>query len=300
MKQLNPTTAAPEEVAAAKLQQKPGELGTPEQPVSSSSEKTDIAVEEHQNTNSNGMDSSSECLTGTDSNRADQQVPLHQPKWEIWKTRPTISVYGAVCLLHNVRPSRKYVKLLDKDDPRRKNFNVDLITLKRWIPVDPLFKSALKKDTAPTYRTQIRIQQFVQFVSGADVFKKENAPQELLNLQRHHVPTPKATARPSQAKTFDVPINPIRASTMARMLVALAIGHHHFQPGPAVTQDKKTKTEGGTYTPIFKLCERMKFKRPGEWETVRDVLREACNLIGLDEVNLAIELQRDWLAKQNR
>ena len=117
-------------------------------------------------------------------------------------------------------------------------------------------------------------------------------------------PVPKPTTSEPPTSTLeneneskDGQLDSKQVGTLARILVALAIHHHGYQPVQPLTTEHGTRVKGGTYAPIYKICEKLGFERPSEWETVKKLLLKACNKIGMDEVMSAVgrhqELTRD-------
>ncbi len=100
--------------------------------------------------------------------------------------------------------------------------------------------------------------------------------------------TPVATDSSSRNDDEGAPLSSVEVGTLARILVALAIHHHNYQPSRSLTAEHGKQVKTGTYAPIYKICKELGFKRPSEWETVKNLLLKASNKIGMDEVNSAV------------
>ena len=97
-----------------------------------------------------------------------------------------------------------------------------------------------------------------------------------------------ATDSSSRNDGEGAPLSSVEVGTLARILVALAIHHHNYQPSRSLTSEHGKQVKSGTYAPIYDICEELGFKRPSEWETVKKLLLKASNKIGMDEVNSAV------------
>ncbi len=122
--------------------------------------------------------------------------PRHQPNWVVWCGRPTVSLFSAICLIHNITPGRKYLaKLKELADPRCQHFDGHLITLKKSQPLDDRLRSVPPSDAKPGDRTEVSLHGFIDFVrdrmpfagvSIPDVFWKLTPPR--LSLPPHPRP----------------------------------------------------------------------------------------------------------------
>lgn len=224
------------------------------------------------------------------------------PVWSDWKVRPTISLFNAICLVHNIHTDKPTVEALrKKKDPRTKLFRNHLNTLKHNQPFQELLKSAIPdQPKAVSDNTKIFLKDFISWVRGGSWFGDLVPPEDFFQLQppypveaqaiegNSNVPTSRSDAEPSSSDTKK--LNPTQAGTMARILLALAIKHYDYRPFSSENINDAEKPKSGTYGPIYKLCKQMGFSRPSEWETVKNVLIKAGTLVGEDELKEAVEL----------
>ncbi|WP_342617543.1 AlpA family phage regulatory protein [Rhodoferax sp. GW822-FHT02A01] len=110
--------------------------------------------------------------------------PRHQPNWIVWNDRLLVSLFSAICLVHNITPGRKYVaKLKELDDPRCRHFEGHLLTLKQWQRLDDRLRSFPASDTEPTDRTEISLRSFIEFVKDQNPFGGITIPNQFWQLK---------------------------------------------------------------------------------------------------------------------
>ena len=224
------------------------------------------------------------------------------PVWSDWNVRPTISLFNAICLVHNIHTHKPTVETLKKKkDPRTRHFRNHLNTLKLNQPFQDLLKSAISdQPKLVNDETKIFLKDFITWVKNGDWFGDFKPPEEFFRLEPPYhveaqaiavkpiVPIPMSDAEPSSSDTKK--LSPKQAGTMARILLALAIKHYDYRPFSSEDVNDAEKPKSGTYGPIYKLCEDMGFSRPSEWETVKSVLVKAGTLVSEDELKEAVEL----------
>lgn len=224
------------------------------------------------------------------------------PVWSDWNVRPTISLFNAICLVHNIHTHKSTVEALKKkNDPRTRHFRNHLNTLKLNQPFQELLKSAISdQPKLVNDETKIFLKDFITWVKNGVWFGDFKPPEEFFKLEPPYpveaqvievkpiVPIPKGDAEPSSSDTKTLGTK--QAGTMARILLALAIKHYDYRPFSSEAVKDAEKSKSGTYAPIYKLCEDMGFSRPSEWETVKSVLIKAGALVGEDELRNAVEI----------
>ena len=132
--------------------------------------------------------------------------PRHQPNWVVWQGRPTVSLFSAICLIHNITPGRKYVaKLSELGDPRCKHFDGHLTTLQKWQPLDDRLRSVPPSDAKPTDRTEFSLRSFIDFVRDRTPFPGVTIPAEFWNLNPPSIPTPTKVGTSGQPDEPDQP-----------------------------------------------------------------------------------------------
>ncbi len=109
---------------------------------------------------------------------------------------------------------------------------------------------------------------------------------------------PDASGSSSSNDDEGAPLSSLEVGTLARILVALAIHHHNYQPSRSLTAEHGKQVKSGTYAPIQKICKELGFKRPSEWETVKNLLLKASNKIGMDEVKSAVSRHQELVRDQ--
>ena len=155
----------------------------------------------------------------------------------------------------------------------------------------------------------VDVAKFVRFVDSRDIIVNErlwyiaNLFVDVAQSTRPAISTASATmagnpvSKPTTLLATDsssrndgegAPLSSVEVGTLARILVALAIHHHNYQPSRSLTSEHGKQVKSGTYAPIYDICEELGFKRPSEWETVKKLLLKASNKIGMDEVNSAV------------
>ncbi len=109
---------------------------------------------------------------------------LHRPSWTVWQGRPTVSLFSAICLVHNITPRRKYVdQLHEEKDPRWRHFEGHLKTLKDWQPLDERLRAVPPSNQAPGDRTRVRLDYFIEFVRERKPFGGMTIPDEFWALK---------------------------------------------------------------------------------------------------------------------
>lgn len=237
---------------------------------------------------------------------ADREPPVKPikstPVWSDWNVRPTISLFNAICLVHNIHTHKPTVEALKKKkDPRTRHFRNHLNTLKHNQPFQELLKSANPdQPKVVSDDTKIFLKDFITWVRSGDWFGDRVPPEDFFRLEppypvesqavegNSNVPISRSDAEPSSSGTKK--LNTTQAGTMARILLALAIKHYDYRPFSSESVNDAEKPKSGTYGPIYKLCEDMGFNRPSEWETVKNALIKAGTLVGEDELKKAVEL----------
>ena len=243
------------------------------------------------------------------------ETPVKQikstPVWSDWKARPTVSLYHAICLVHNIHTHKPTVEALKKrKDPRTKHFMNHLNTLKLNQPFQDLLKSAIPdQPKLVSDETKIFLKDFIAWVKNGDWFGDFKPPEEFFKLEPPYpveshakegnsvVPLAGGDAEPSSSDA-NQKLSTLQAGTMARMLLALAIKHYDYRPFSNEDVNDVKRPKVGTYGPIYKLCEQMGFSRPSEWETVKSVLLKASILVGEDELKKAVELYSKTIEKE--
>ncbi len=128
--------------------------------------------------------------------------PRHQPNWVVWNGRPTVSLFSAICLIHNITPGRKYLaKLKELADPRCQHFEGHLITLKKFQPLDDRLRAVLPSDVKLTDRTEVSLHSFIEFVRDRMPFAGVSIPDVFWKL------TPPSLSVPPQPRPADDPIH---------------------------------------------------------------------------------------------
>jgi predicted DNA-binding transcriptional regulator AlpA len=132
--------------------------------------------------------------------------PRHQPNWVVWQGRPTVSLFSAICLIHNITPGRKYVaKLSELDDPRCKHFDGHLTTLKKFLPHDDRLWSVPPSDAKPTDRTEVSLRSFIDFVRDRMPFPGVTIPDEFWRLNPPSILAPTTIGTSGQPGQLDQP-----------------------------------------------------------------------------------------------
>ncbi len=144
--------------------------------------------------------------SGSGTPTKETKKPRHQPNWVVWQGRPTVSYFSAICLIHNVTPGRKYVaKLSELGDPRCKNFDGHLTTLKKFSPIDDRLRSVPPSDAKPTDRTEVSLRGFVDFVRDRKPFPGVAIPDEFWRLNPPSILTTTAVGTSAQPGPRDQP-----------------------------------------------------------------------------------------------
>ena len=112
--------------------------------------------------------------------------------------------------------------------------------------------------------------------------------------------TPVATDSSSRNDDEGAPLSSVEVGTLARILVALAIHHHNYQPSRSLTTEHGKRVKGGTYAPIYEICEELGFKRPSEWETVKALLLKASNKISMEEMRYAVGRHQELVRQKQQ
>jgi hypothetical protein len=212
------------------------------------------------------------------------------PNWGDWKSRITVTLYEANCLIHNVSHKGGRVEMLKiGKDPRVKKFNSHLNTIKNLQPHEIELKKAFQSDPDGTGETRVYLRNFIHWIKTKGVFSGElELPSEFCDLNpresslkasskfpSHDLasedkPTEglqstsspdKATSDATSANVEDL-VDPRRIGTMARILLALVIEHYGYRPEEYAGNKRAYKRGEGVYEPIRKLCGSMKFVRP--------------------------------------
>ena len=159
--------------------------------------------------------------SGTPSKGA--KKPRHQPNWVVWQGRPTVSLFSAICLIHNITPGRKYVaKLRELDDPRCRHFDGHLTTLHKWQPIDDRLRSVPPSDAKPTDRTEVSLRSFIDFVRDRTPFPGVTIPAEFWRLNPPSIRTPTIVCTSGQPGQLDQSDQlPSPAPSIAAMPAAL-------------------------------------------------------------------------------
>ena len=132
--------------------------------------------------------------------------PRRQPNWVVFSGRPTVSLFSAICLIHNITPGRKYVtELREQDDPRCQNFDGHLITLKKWQPLDDRLRSVPPSDGKPTDRTDVSLRSFIDFMRAQMPFAGTTIPDEFWRLNPPSIPAPTAIGGGGQLDLLEHP-----------------------------------------------------------------------------------------------
>lgn len=148
--------------------------------------------------------------------------PRHQPNWVVWQGRPTVSLFSAACLIHNITPGRKYVaKLRELDDPRYKHFVGHLTTLKKWQLQDDRLRSVPPSEAKPTDRTEVSLRSFIDFVRDRMPFHGVTIPDEFWNLNPPSLPAPTAIGTSGQPVQLEHPGQPDQLPSPAPSIAAM-------------------------------------------------------------------------------
>lgn len=106
------------------------------------------------------------------------------------------------------------------------------------------------------------------------------------------------TESTSSSENGGKPLLPVEVGTLARILIALAIHHYDFKPDKYMNSDHVKKAGGGTYAPILRICQELKFIRPNDWGTVKNVLVKSSELIGDIEMRYAVNRHQELTQNQ--
>jgi hypothetical protein len=249
-------------------------------------------------------DAKSETIAAT-------EAPLKStPAWSDWNERHTISLFNAVCLLHNIRPSRSVLaKLREQKDPRALKFQNHLNTLLDRVPIEPLLKRTdSDKSERPTEKTKVVLKDFIVWVKSKQPFTGLIPPPAFFEIQPYesfHSSAEQVSVADTRESTGkSVPelsvgevssdgdgkdLDSRQVGTLSRILLAVVIKHYGFRPFDAALTKNQEKAKDAVYEPIYLLCKSLGFLRPKGAETVSDVLRAAAAKIGPDEVQSAYE-----------
>lgn len=128
-----------------------------------------------------------------------------RPNWVVWRGRSTVSLYSAICLIHNITPGHDYVnELREAGDSRCKHFDGHLITLKQSQPLDERLRAVPPFGPKLTDRTFISLRGFIDFVRKHDPFPGVTIPKEFWALEPPLLSAP-ATANPFSQRDTAVP-----------------------------------------------------------------------------------------------
>lgn len=231
------------------------------------------------------------------------------PAWSDWNERHTISLFQAVCLLHNIRPSKSVLaKLREQKDPRAFKFQNHLNTFLDRQPIEPLLIQVGSSVSAPpTEKTKIVLKDFIDWVKSKRPFPELIPPSAFWDIKPYDPSEFGAkNARPSDAKgssglnTGGVESAPVldddghkldskQVGTISRILLAMAIKHYGFRPFDAPMIANQEMARSGVYEPIKDLCESLGLSRPKRADGVAAALRAAAAKIGAIEAKGAYE-----------
>ena len=128
-----------------------------------------------------------------------------------------MSLFSAICLIHNITPGRKYVaKLSELGDPRCKHFDGHLTTLQKWQPLDDRLRSVPPSDAKPTDRTEFSLRSFIDFVRDRKPFRGVTIPDEFWNLNPPSIPAPTTIGSSGQPAQLDQLPSPVPSSMVAK------------------------------------------------------------------------------------
>jgi hypothetical protein len=120
---------------------------------------------------------------------------MHVPNWVDWKERPTITLYEANCLIHNIFPSEDRVRRLkDAKDFRVKKFNTHLKTLKIQQPFQSKLIKVFAKDQDGKNATRVYLRNFIEWMKPPHIFGADlEPPPAFYALEQPLSSLPKAT-----------------------------------------------------------------------------------------------------------
>jgi hypothetical protein len=211
------------------------------------------------------------------------------PNWEDWSRRHTISIFDAICLVHNLLPNAKQVQLLkEKKDVRLKKFETHLKTLKDNVRHNP--KLALEisdKKSKPYNATRIFLKTYIDWVKANKPFPILEIPREFFEITP--LTAQDGTVDKNAGSNQSVAVKNSTKSerlnkTWARIMVALAVKHHGFKPMWPTSELKKSKKVSGLYGPIAKHCDQLGLTGSTHRTTVRDAFIDALETIGESSV----------------
>lgn len=238
------------------------------------------------------------------------EAPLKlTPAWSDWNDRHKISLFQAVCLLHNIFPSKSAVaKLRERKDPRASKFQNHLNTLLDRQQIEPLLKHAASSVSAPpTEKTKIVLKDFIEWVKSKRPFSELTLPSAFWeikpydpskfgfkNVNQSGVESSSglSSGKVKSADTADDDgqnLDSKQVGTIARILLAMAIKHYGFRPFDTPMVANQEMARGGVYVPIKGLCDSLGLSRPKRADGVAAALRAAAARVGATEAKAAYE-----------
>ena len=229
---------------------------------------------------------------------ADSQKPaeINIPAWDSWGKRHTITLMDAICTVHNIVANKRVLEKLQKDrDPRTKNFNTHLRTLKDWVRNDagalPVEERHNGKEV--TASTSILLAPFIQWVKETKPFPGLDIPPKFFEL------TPPVPRRPEKkaAQEASSPGKKQEASSVAhdeamhkkwaKLLIALAMKDYGLQPTlPAkeLMAHSRGKKDAGLYAPLSEYCKDHGIEQLSH-SVVKEAFEGAVEFLGADFVD---------------
>ena len=249
------------------------------------------------------------------------EVPLKfTPWWSDWNERHTISLFNAVCLLHNIRPSKPVLaKLREQKESRTFKFQNHLNTLLDRQPIEPLLKNASSNVSAPpNEKTKIVLKDFIEWAKSKRPFPELTVPSAFWDIKPYDPSEFGAkNASPTDAKgsgglnnggvkSTEAPdddgqnLNSKQIGTISRILLAMAIKHYGFRPFDAPMMANQEMARSSVYAPIKDLCESLGLSRPKRADGVAAALRAAAAKVGASEAKGAYEKWTELLSGTNK
>ena len=216
------------------------------------------------------------------------------PNWADWNKRHSVSLFKAICLVHNITPNRDtYVSLRERDDGRTSRFQSHLNTLKDNVLHNPaLIVESSELKTKPTNNTKIILKPFIDWVQKNDPFPGLLIPIEFFAINPLiPIVISSPTTRQALTESADVPAikkASAEASTVniklnkrwAQIMIAMAVKNYDFLPIWPTSELLKSKRVRGLYGPVSELCEQYGLWGSTDRTTVRDAFLAALNTLG--------------------